>query len=142
MTGIRASQKEKDLSRLLYRICGSGLKCSQVVFYVAIRDPGYIGNFKAMIHVGEILGCTSPKLPADTDGIIYLGDGRFHIESIMIHNPKIPAFKYDPYTKKITSETYHFEKMCSIRSDSIDRCRSANCFGLILGTLGRQGSTG
>ena len=24
MTGIRASQKEKDLSRLLYRICGSG----------------------------------------------------------------------------------------------------------------------
>ena len=25
MTGIRASQKEKDLSRLLYRICGSGL---------------------------------------------------------------------------------------------------------------------
>ena len=26
MTGIGASQKEKDLSRLLYRICGSGLK--------------------------------------------------------------------------------------------------------------------
>ena len=24
MTGIRASQKEKDMSRLLYRICGSG----------------------------------------------------------------------------------------------------------------------
>ena len=27
MTAIRASWKEKDLSRLLYRICGSGLSC-------------------------------------------------------------------------------------------------------------------
>ena len=27
MTGIRASQKEKDLIRLLYRICGSGNYC-------------------------------------------------------------------------------------------------------------------
>ena len=26
MTGIRARQKEKDLSRLLYRICGSGFR--------------------------------------------------------------------------------------------------------------------
>lgn len=27
----------------------------------------------------------------------YLGDGRFHLESIMIHNPEIPAFQYvDP----------------------------------------------
>ena len=27
MTGIGASQKKKNLSRLLYRICGSGLNC-------------------------------------------------------------------------------------------------------------------
>ena len=29
-SGIRASQKEKDLSRLLYRICGSGLKGQKI----------------------------------------------------------------------------------------------------------------
>lgn len=46
---------------------------------------------------GEILGCTSPSLQttggARVDGIVYLGDGRFHLESIMISNPDIPAYK-------------------------------------------------
>merc|ERR1711939_293254 len=49
---------------------------------------------------GEILGCTSPRLTS-TDGvdiILYLGDGRFHLESAMIHNPTIPAYRYDPYS--------------------------------------------
>ena len=31
MTGIRASQKEKDLRRLLYRTCDSGFSCHQRV---------------------------------------------------------------------------------------------------------------
>ena len=30
MTGIEASQKEKNVSRLLYRICGSGLTSFQL----------------------------------------------------------------------------------------------------------------
>ena len=48
---------------------------------------------------GEILGCTSPRLDASqVDAILYVGDGRFHLESIMISNPQIPAFRYDPYT--------------------------------------------
>lgn len=38
---------------------------------------------------GEILGCTSPQLPETTKHIIYLGDGRFHLESAMIANPKL-----------------------------------------------------
>ena len=46
---------------------------------------------------GEILGCTSPSLQttggARVDGIVYLGDGRFHLESIMISNPDVPAYK-------------------------------------------------
>ena len=46
---------------------------------------------------GEILDCTSPSLQgtggAKVDGIVYLGDGRFHLESIMISNPDIPAYK-------------------------------------------------
>ncbi len=42
---------------------------------------------------GEVLGCTSPKLDKDSiDAIVYIGDGRFHLESIMIANPRIPAF--------------------------------------------------
>lgn len=41
---------------------------------------------------GEILGCTSPVLP-ESYAILYIGDGRFHIESIMIHNPDAAAYK-------------------------------------------------
>lgn len=40
---------------------------------------------------GEILGCTSPPLPKGHT-VICLGDGRFHLESIMISNPEIPTY--------------------------------------------------
>jgi 2-(3-amino-3-carboxypropyl)histidine synthase len=41
---------------------------------------------------GEVLGCTSPRL-AGCDALMYLGDGRFHLESIMISNPDVPAYR-------------------------------------------------
>lgn len=41
---------------------------------------------------GEILGCTSPTV-LDVDHIIYLGDGRFHLESAMIANPETSFFR-------------------------------------------------
>jgi 2-(3-amino-3-carboxypropyl)histidine synthase len=37
---------------------------------------------------GEILGCTSPRIEG-ADVLVYLGDGRFHLESAMIANPKL-----------------------------------------------------
>ncbi|XP_059143770.1 2-(3-amino-3-carboxypropyl)histidine synthase subunit 1-like isoform X2 [Physella acuta] len=88
---------------------------------------------------GEVLGCTSPKL-SDTDVIVYLGDGRFHLESIMIHNPVIPAYRYDPYNKAFTREYYDTPKMHQIRQDAIAVASAAKTIGIILGTLGRQGS--
>lgn len=89
---------------------------------------------------GEILGCTSPRLDRNVKAIIYLGDGRFHLESIMIANPEIPAYRYDPYSKVFSREYYDHEAMRAIRLKSIERARSAQRWGLILGTLGRQGS--
>ncbi|VDN34471.1 unnamed protein product, partial [Cylicostephanus goldi] len=65
---------------------------------------------------GEILGCTSPQLGDSCDAVVYLGDGRFHLESLMIHNPSVKAYQYDPYSRKCT------------------------VFGIIQGTLGRQGN--
>ena len=38
---------------------------------------------------GEVLGCTSPKLSSNIDIVLYLGDGRFHLEAIMIANPHL-----------------------------------------------------
>lgn len=89
---------------------------------------------------GELLGCTSPKLPDDVSAIIYLGDGRFHLESIMIHNPKIPAYQYNPYSHEFTIEKYGFEMLLSNRQKAIEIARKSERIGLILGTLGRQGN--
>eukprot|EP00041_Stephanoeca_diplocostata_P030050 m.899397 g.899397 ORF g.899397 m.899397 type:complete len:504 (-) comp23680_c1_seq1:328-1839(-) len=97
---------------------------------------------------GEILGCTSPRLnvpdakgrPNTADAIIYVGDGRFHLESIMISNPSLPAYRYDPYSKILSREYYDHEEMLKMRKEAIDKASHARKFGLILGTLGRQGS--
>ena len=45
MTGIRASQKEKDPSRLLYRICGSGS-----LYNVDMQD--FMGNHNYYFFAG------------------------------------------------------------------------------------------
>ncbi|KAK6968719.1 Diphthamide biosynthesis protein 1 [Biomphalaria glabrata] len=88
---------------------------------------------------GEILGCTSPKL-TDCDVIIYLGDGRFHLESIMIHNPNLPAYRYDPYSKVFSQEYYDIQRMHIVRQKAISDAQKAQRVGIILGSLGRQGS--
>nr|VWO95204.1 Peptidyl-prolyl cis-trans isomerase (PPIase) (EC [Ganoderma boninense] len=130
---------------------------------------------------GEILGCTAPQLN-EVDALLYLGDGRFHLESIMIANPTVPAFRYDPYSKKLTRERYNHVEMRTIRDDAVQTARRSIAtypqspsqsqaesylpsppatpdrnsvphghsppspsdnmplWGLILGTLGRQGS--
>ncbi|ORY85085.1 putative diphthamide synthesis protein-domain-containing protein, partial [Protomyces lactucae-debilis] len=89
---------------------------------------------------GEILGCTAPKLDKSVDAIIYVGDGRFHLESIMIANPTVDAYRYDPYSRKFTRERYEHVEMQQMRKEAIAKAKRATKFGLILGTLGRQGS--
>ena len=89
---------------------------------------------------GEILGCTSPKLPDGTEAIVYIGDGRFHLESIMIANPSIQAFQYDPYSKILSREYYDHGQMKTTRKRAVIQASGARRFGLILGTLGRQGN--
>lgn len=89
---------------------------------------------------GEVLGCTSARLSKDIDAMVYVGDGRFHMESAMIHNPEIPAYRYDPYSRKFTREYYDHKEMAEVRRWAIDHARGARKIGLILGSLGRQGS--
>jgi len=103
---------------------------------------------------GELLGCTSPALPApnanntntspeNTNNIttvLYVGDGRFHLESFLIANPQINAFQYDPYTKVLSKEEYNHTEMREVRSGAIEAAMGATSVGVIMGTLGRQGS--
>lgn len=104
---------------------------------------------------GEVLGCTAPKIlgsafsKSDESNahenkhvILFISDGRFHMEAVMIANPSILTFRYDPYAKRLTHEKYELARMKSIREDSIKKSMlpSVKNFGIIFGTLGRQGN--
>lgn len=73
----------------------------------------------------------------------------------MIANPDVPAFRYDPYSKKLTRERYDHLEMQTVRNDAVQTARKSIAafspdspspespvplWGVILGTLGRQGN--
>jgi len=74
----------------------------------------------------------------------------------MIANPDVPSFRYDPYSKKLTRERYDHQEMQSVRDNAVQAARksiinfsqdrpstaeeSQPLWGVILGTLGRQGN--
>jgi len=107
---------------------------------------------------GEVLGCTAPSLGDGEvmgarsgdlmgeegkkahDAIVFVADGRFHLEAMMIANPNVPAYRYDPYERVLTREYYDHVGMQNVRKSMILRAKKAKKFGLILGTLGRQGN--
>jgi 2-(3-amino-3-carboxypropyl)histidine synthase len=100
---------------------------------------------------GEVLGCTSPSLHAheksgyeESDAIVcFVADGRFHLESTLISNPHIRTFyRYDPYGKSLTEEEYAHEEMKGLRQKAVlaGGTASAKTFGILMGTLGRQGN--
>ncbi|GLC65677.1 hypothetical protein PLESTF_000328000 [Pleodorina starrii] len=90
---------------------------------------------------GEVLGCTAPVVdPASADAIVFVSDGRFHLEAIMIANPSIPAYRYDPYGRVFTRERYDHAGMRAVRRRAIEAARTAKRWGVVLGTLGRQGN--
>ena len=58
----------------------------------------------------------------------------------MIHNPQLAAYRYDPYSKVLSRERYATEKMKTNRLEAIKEAMPAKRWGVILGTLGRQGN--
>eukprot|EP00933_Yihiella_yeosuensis_P044273 TRINITY_DN39373_c0_g1_i1.p1 TRINITY_DN39373_c0_g1~~TRINITY_DN39373_c0_g1_i1.p1 ORF type:complete len:497 (-),score=94.02 TRINITY_DN39373_c0_g1_i1:495-1985(-) len=94
------------------------------------------------LHMGETLGCTSPHA-GDVDAIIFVCDGRFHLESAMIQNPHVKGFyQYDPASMTLTREGFAHDQLHDSRKAAIEAAKGARLVGLILGTLGRQGSVG
>ncbi|KAJ0231401.1 Diphthamide synthesis DPH2 family protein [Hirschfeldia incana] len=98
------------------------------------------------LSAGEVLGCTAPKVVSRVeDGeedsvLVFVADGRFHLEAFMIANPKIKAFRYDPYLGKMFLEEYDHKGMRETRRRAISRAKDAKTWGIVLGTLGRQGN--
>ncbi|VEN38260.1 unnamed protein product [Callosobruchus maculatus] len=108
---------------------------------VKLREWGYDVSIPQIkpLSPGEILGCTAPVIRC-ADVLVYLGDGRFHLEAAMISNPKLQAYKYDPYSKKFTKEGYAHEEMKMVRSQAIEKASASRTVGVIMGILGRQGN--
>jgi 2-(3-amino-3-carboxypropyl)histidine synthase len=77
-----------------------------------------------------------------SDTVVYLCDGRFHMEAVMISNPNHSFFQYNPYTKIMSIEQYDFKQMIEVRQSELARCKitEKTVVGVIMGVLGRQGS--
>lgn len=71
----------------------------------------------------------------------------------MIANPLVPAFRYDPYTKRLTRELYDHEEMRTMRGIAVAQAKESlvenarkedekdkEAWAVVLGTLGRQGN--
>jgi 2-(3-amino-3-carboxypropyl)histidine synthase len=50
-------------------------------------------------HKGQILGCNVQEFIEDFDAFLYIGDGMFHPQALILKNNK-PVFAYDPMTKE------------------------------------------
>lgn len=87
---------------------------------------------------GELLGCTSPMIREKI--VVSVSDGRFHLEAAMIQNPTHSFYRFDPYLNKIFKEEFDLNSMKTRRLVSILKTKESNYIGLIMGTLGRQGS--
>ncbi|XP_047321409.1 2-(3-amino-3-carboxypropyl)histidine synthase subunit 1 [Impatiens glandulifera] len=97
------------------------------------------------LSAGEILGCTAPtigktELSESNAVVIFVADGRFHLEAFMIANPKIKALRYDPYIGSLFLEEYNHKGMKECRKNAICKAKGVKNWGIVLGTLGRQGN--
>ncbi|VWU50608.1 diphthamide biosynthesis protein 1, putative [Hepatocystis sp. ex Piliocolobus tephrosceles] len=72
--------------------------------------------------------------------IIFIADGRFHIESLMIHNPDFCFYRYNPFDKTLSEEKYNYKLFHDIRKNEIKKCQNFKTACIILSTLGRQGN--
>lgn len=45
------------------------------------------------LSAGEVLGCTAPRVPGEHDALLFVADGRFHLEALMVANPHLPAYR-------------------------------------------------
>ncbi|GAB68555.1 diphthamide biosynthesis protein [Plasmodium cynomolgi strain B] len=64
--------------------------------------------------------------------IVFIADGRFHLESLMIHNPDFSFYRYNPFNKVITTEKYNYTLFHEIRKNEIKKCTNCKSVCIIL----------
>ena len=110
-----------------------------------LQEDGYVVQIPRSkpLSAGETLGCTAPEITG-ADILVFVADGRFHVEAAMMANPELPVFRYDPFTNRIFTEFLSMNELKRTRLAQMQKALAGKTkrVGLILGTLGRQGSVG
>lgn len=86
---------------------------------------------------------TGSETGAEENGevLVFVADGRFHLEAMMIANPDLVTYRYDPFTRNLLREEYDHRGMRRARRSAVQKAERAQQWGVVLGTLGRQGNT-
>ena len=89
---------------------------------------------------GEVLGCTSFSTK-NQSGVLYIGDGKFHIESVLFFNPNVKIVQFNPLNRSIVQIGFKFIEAIVEREYFIEKGLffSKSC-NIIFGALGRQGN--
>ena len=107
----------------------SGL--AQLDFQDALLSPRERRERKKQAAAAAAASGAAATIEGPTDFIprervmLFLADGRFHLEAAMISNPTLRALRYDPYSKTLTEERYETVKMKRIRREAIMAVRKS-----------------
>nr|UXY87772.1 diphthamide biosynthesis protein 1 [Cryptomonas curvata] len=109
----------------------SNLDSSQNSIYVLPNKP---------LSPGEVLGCTCLRLNSISN-IIFVGEGRFHLEATIISNPFCRFFQFNPFSQHFTVTDFNTIGIYNQRRKEIlnSFLKKIN-IGIIIGSLGRQGN--
>ena len=144
---VKTIEYNFDNSNYLYLLSSIQFNSSLFLLKRKLLEKGYdknkliIPQCKPRVQ-GEVLGCTSPILNKKNENnyVIFICDGRFHMESVMIQNPLFKYYQYNPFNHRFTIEEYDYKLMKNIRYKQMEIFKNINYIGIIFGTLGRQGN--
>jgi 2-(3-amino-3-carboxypropyl)histidine synthase len=124
----------------------STIQFSSCLLKINLKLREYFKNYQINIQKnkplspGEILGCTGVSSKIH-ENIVYIGDGRFHLESIMLNNPLSFFLQFNPFSHFLFGVEFSFlnflrEREFVLFKSFFKKKNSA----LIIGSLGRQGN--
>lgn len=88
-------------------------------------------------YPGQLLGCEFQEY--DAQAFLYIGDGKFHPEALMMQNNK-PVFQYNPFNETLLElDRTEIDKMIKQHKAAIMKFLSADCVGMLISTKPGQG---
>ncbi|KAL0231956.1 hypothetical protein PCE1_002953 [Barthelona sp. PCE] len=129
---------------ILHVICTTQFRSNVYEAYTAWEEAGLVIDRPncGMLPEGVVLGCTAPKLK-NIDAVLYVGDGRFHPEAMLLQNPGITLYKYDPLAPEPEVRLFEYNalEIVNRRQLSMNRIAGMQRVVVLEGILGKQGDS-